>query len=90
MPIIDEEKLKARIINNFKNYFNFEFKGQEIRLIKPRGERLDILGEDNQNIYIIELKSRRILCAHIDQIKKYMKIYKEVFKRVYTAQMPKS
>lgn len=83
--------LQSHIIKHFKEYFNFDFVGEEIRLVEPRGERADMVGEDENYIYVIELKLRRILDRHLPKLKKYMLLYEKKFnpikpvKGVFTA-----
>ena len=67
-----EKQLQKFLINNFDKYFNFKYIGEEIVL--PKIGRVDILGENNNNYIIIELKRNYIGQSALKQAKKYLKL----------------
>lgn len=75
MKVNNEKELQKHLIENFDKYFNFKFIASEFVL--PNKKRIDLLGEDDYNVYIIELKC----CADskaIYQLLDYMNLYKKI------------
>ena len=64
-----ENELKNYIIEHFSDFFNFKYITTERKL---KYGRVDIIGEDENNIYIIEVKRDKIIPTSIKQIKRYM------------------
>lgn len=64
-----ENELQSHIIENFSSYFNFSFLAKEQKVISGR---LDILGEDEKTIYIIELKRDCVDSLTIKQLQNYL------------------
>lgn len=72
-----EEWLEDHIIKNFNNFFPFKFKARQVVLLNSRGyDEIDIIGEDDKNVYIIELKRDYVRRKDIDQVIRYVKRYK--------------
>lgn len=78
-----EKELRKHIIKNFNLFFAFSFIDEEFQL-HTRGPHesgqfpaIDILGEDDSCVYIIELKKRKIVGGNVKQIQEYINMYKE-------------
>jgi len=71
-----ESELHQYLLSNFSDYFEFSLLADEYELAKGR---IDFLGEDEKNIYIVELKKDLIDKHTINQIQKYMDTIKEEF-----------
>jgi len=74
-----EKDFKQYLIDNFESIFNCNFVGQEV---KVKTKRIDLVGETDDGIYIIEVKPRIIDKATIKQLESYMENYK-TSKRIY-------
>ena len=72
-----ESFLQDHVINNFNKYFAFKYVAREVKFAKNSEHRIDILGEDDQNLYIIELKVNKIYPRHLKQIRFYLEKYQE-------------
>lgn len=70
-----EDELQEYIIKNFNQYFPFMFVANEVS-VSSFNKRIDLLGEDENNVYIIELKRDVINNKAIKQLKKYLSLYK--------------
>jgi hypothetical protein len=81
-----EEWLERHIINNFSNFFPFKFKKNQLVLLKDNSkgyDTIDIVGEDDNNEYIIELKRDYVRLKDIYQVMRYVDRYKrETIKNV--------
>jgi RecB family endonuclease NucS len=81
--MIDEKEMKFRtenelrdyIAENFSQFFPFKFLGKEL----PVGRKAaDLMGEDYEAVYIIEIKNGPIGNAAFAQIKRYMETYRTI------------
>ena len=72
-----ESFLQDHVIDNFNKYFAFAYAAREVKFLKNSEHRIDILGEDDQNLYIIELKVNKIYPRHLKQIRFYLEKYQE-------------
>src|SRR5690606_11431558 len=64
-----ERDLHNFIIDNFESFFDFQFISSEFVV---NGGRVDIIGTDENTIYVIELKRDFISHKTIEQISKYL------------------
>lgn len=64
-----EKELHSFIVDNFSNYFDFKYIKSEVLL--PVG-RVDILGEDDTTVYVIEIKRDCVNKAAITQVTGYI------------------
>ena len=64
-----EKELHSFIVENFSYYFDFDYLKSEVLL--PNG-RVDILGEDDTTIYVIEIKRDYIDKVAIKQVSGYL------------------
>ncbi|SDN27697.1 endonuclease NucS domain-containing protein [Paenibacillus jilunlii] len=81
-----ENQLKQFIIDNFNTYFDFGLITTEYSV---RGGRIDILGEDDETIYIIEIKRDFVTSDTIVQLQRYLDTYKSDKKLIGIAVAPK-
>lgn len=81
-----ENQLKKFIIKNFKTYFDFMLLSEEYSV---RGGRIDLVGEDDETMYIIEIKRDFITSDTIDQLQRYLTAYKSDKKVIGVAVAPK-
>jgi predicted XRE-type DNA-binding protein len=65
-----EEELRDYLSKNLEEYFGFHFVAKEYRI--NNSYRADILGEDENHLYIIELKKINADMSAFHQIKKYV------------------
>lgn len=70
-----ELELHNHILDNFNSFFPYTLLANEYELQKGR---VDFLAEDEENLYIIEIKKDFINRATINQLKKYMNSLKEM------------
>lgn len=70
-----ESELQDYIISNFSDLFNFEFVAKEYKIGK-KGPEIDILGEDKERVYLIELKRDFVDHKTVKQIRRYLDTYK--------------
>jgi hypothetical protein len=77
MEFKNEKELKDHMELNFSDYFNFDLIGREVRISK-KGDCVDFIGEDEKNIYIIEVKKNSIDKSAIIQTKRYISLYKDI------------
>jgi len=68
-----EKELQDFIISNFNRYFSFSYVCQELTV---ECGRIDLIGEDEDNVYIIELKRDIITKTAVKQLDNYMDYYK--------------
>ena len=71
-----EAELRNHIIENFDTYFDFEFVQSEFRINKSR---IDILGQDKETVYLIEIKRDAINLQTIEQLSSYIELAKQNF-----------
>ena len=71
-----ELELHNYLLENFNEYFPYKLIANEYELTKGR---VDFLAEDNENIYVIELKKEFVNKATLNQLTTYMTILKEEF-----------
>jgi hypothetical protein len=64
-----EKELHEYIISNFNSLFDFEFVAHEYRI---NGGIIDIVGTDNETVYIIEVKREHATIASIKQLQSYI------------------
>ena len=67
---INEHDLKSYILKNFQEFYSFNFVKSEFKLNTQK--RIDILGEDNENIYIVEIKKDYPTQSALKQLLNYM------------------
>jgi len=70
----NENELRDYLTDNFDRYFGFNYLGNELR-VSNTGHRVDMAGEDSDNIYLIELKRDAVTVKNILQIMDYVKLY---------------
>ena len=68
-----EYELRDHIAENFSQFFDFTFVGKEFHIGK---KRVDLAGEDDKTFYLIELKKTRVYRSAINQMEKYISLYK--------------
>jgi hypothetical protein len=68
-----EYELRDHIAENFSQFFDFTFVGKEFHIGK---KRVDLAGEDDKTFYLIELKRARVYRSAINQMEKYISLYK--------------
>ena len=68
-----EKELQEHLFEHFNDYFDFECIGSEVRVFDGW---IDLVGEDENNIYIIEVKKEIVTQDTIEQINRYIKSYK--------------
>ena len=71
-----EEWLERHIINNFNAFFPFQLKKNQLVLPNSH-DTIDIVGEDDSNEYIIELKRDYVRKKDIYQVVRYIERYKK-------------
>ena len=74
----DEAELQEHIINNFNKFFDFDFIGSEVEVSPGRigtNGKMDLLGEDAEHVYIIELKKDKVKQSTLDQLDRYISHY---------------
>lgn len=64
-----EKQLHRFIVNNFSRYFDFEYRSSELVI---DGGRIDIIGMDNDTIYVIEIKRDFITNSTLQQLMSYI------------------
>lgn len=69
-----EEELQNHILENFGDFYEFDLIGNEITI---ENGRIDILGKDNDNIYVVELKRAEITVESIEQVSSYLPYVQE-------------
>jgi len=77
-----ERELQDYIINHFNMFFPFRFISQNIPLNstnKRNCNTIDIIGQDDNTTYIIELKRDIILPSTMKQLKNYVAQYQSLF-----------
>lgn len=72
-----ELQLHNHILNNFNSYFPYTLIANEYELKKGR---VDFLAEDEDNLYVIELKKDFVNKSTIQQLDGYMKLIKDEYK----------
>lgn len=72
-----ESQLRDHIATNFNEYFDFQYKGKEINV---GGGYVDLVGEDADCIYLIELKKKNVSYEAVEQLKSYILRYKQKYK----------
>lgn len=72
-----EKELQDYIIENFSEFFNFKYVSQEFSI--NNGPEIDLVGEDDNNIYFIELKRVFINRSTVHQVRKYIDTYSSNF-----------
>ena len=80
-----ERELQDFLIENFNHYFSFDYVCQEL-IIKCG--RIDLVGEDDDNIYLIELKRDIVTQSTIEQLDNYINNYKTTKRIVGIAAAP--
>jgi len=74
-----ESLLRQYVVKNFGSFFDFDFVAQEKYIARDNGgPRVDILGEDEHHVYLIELKTDRITERNIKQVTDYIDLYRTV------------
>ena len=68
-----EEELKEYLKDNFKELFGFSFVAEEFHILTGK---VDLVGEDSENIYLIEVKRDYISIDTIKQLQRYIDNYK--------------
>lgn len=68
-----EQELQNYLVENFDRYFDFSYIASEVRVV---GGSIDLLGEDEENVYLVELKRKEVNNASVKQLARYMKEYK--------------
>lgn len=63
-----EKELVDFLVLNFEEYFDFKFIGREIHV---KSGYIDLLGEDDDTVYIIEIKKRMINLESLEQAIRY-------------------
>jgi hypothetical protein len=81
-----ENQLKKFIVENFKTYFDFVLLSEEYAV---HGGRIDLVGEDDETMYIIEIKRDFVTSETIDQLQRYLTVYKTDKKLIGVAVAPK-
>ena len=74
-----EQELEYKLIGNFNKIFPFKYKTSQFTIWnedKIHYDRIDLIGEDENNEYVIELKRDYVRLKDIDQVLNYAKIYK--------------
>lgn len=71
-----EKDLHNFIVDNFSYYFDFDYLKSEVLI--PKG-RIDILGEDETTIYVVEIKRDIIDKFAIRQVSDYIPQVKELY-----------
>ena len=67
-----EKELHSFLLDNFNSVFNFEFVASEFSVT---GGRIDLIGKDEENIYLIELKRDIVTQETLNQLDKYISVY---------------
>jgi len=70
-----ERELQDHIVANFSDFFDFRYVGQEVKVKDIRGLTVDLVGEDDKTVYLIELKRDIVDISTINQIRRYLKKY---------------
>ena len=70
-----EKELHEFIVKNFNRYFDFEYSSSEFII---KGGRVDIVGTNEDTIYILEIKRDCITSNAINQLSNYLPIIKEL------------
>ena len=81
-----EEELKKYLKDNFEKLFGFSFVAEELSVITGK---VDLVGEDNENIYLIEIKRDYVTKETIKQLQKYVDAYDSDKKVIGIAVAPK-
>lgn len=81
-----ENQLKYHLISNFEKYFDFSFLTEEFKM---KAGRIDIVGENDSTIYVIELKRDFVTAATISQLRNYLDAYITDKKLIGIAAAPK-
>lgn len=71
-----EKQLHEFLIDNFNQYFDFTYSGSEV--VIPNG-RIDLLGEDQSHIYVIEIKRDEVNEFTISQLSSYLPFVRELY-----------
>lgn len=72
-----ERELQQHIVENFDLYFNFDLTYTEFSFMNKNktgraAHRIDMIGEDKENLYVIELKRDIVDSTTIEQVRAYM------------------
>lgn len=69
-----EKELHEFIVDNFNRYFDFEYNSSEYVI---NGGRVDILGKDDNSIYVIEIKRDIVTDSTLKQLSSYIPTIQE-------------
>ncbi len=77
-----EKELQEHVVENFDNYFEgLSFKGEEVSVSVHVKQKIDILAEDENNYYLIELKKNFADKYTVSQLERYIREFKRVQER---------
>ena len=68
-----EEELKRYLKDNFERMFGFSFVAEELHVLTGT---IDLVGEDEENIYLIEIKRDYVTKDTVKQLQRYINNYK--------------